>query len=42
MPGGELQTEVREDWSLKMRGPVEEVSHGEISKDLLEKINAIS
>ncbi len=42
MPGGELQIEVRENCSLKMRGPVEEVCHGEISKDLLEKINGIS
>ena len=42
MPGGELQTEVREDWSLRMRGPVEEVSHGSISKDLIERINKIA
>ncbi|MBI2486265.1 MAG: diaminopimelate epimerase [Deltaproteobacteria bacterium] len=42
MPGGELQIEVREDWSLRMRGPVEEVSHGEISSDLLERINKFS
>jgi diaminopimelate epimerase len=42
MPGGELQIEVREDWSLRMRGPAEEVSHGEISRDLLERINKFS
>jgi diaminopimelate epimerase len=42
MPGGELQIEVREDWSLRMRGPAEEVSHGEISSDLLERINKFS
>jgi diaminopimelate epimerase len=42
MPGGELQIEVREDWSLKMRGAVEEVCEGTISKDLLEKIHELS
>jgi len=42
MPGGELQVKIREDWSIKMRGPVEEVSSGTISRDLLEKINRIS
>lgn len=42
MPGGELQIEVREDWSLRMRGPVEEICEGSISKDLLERINRFS
>ncbi|HEY7534944.1 MAG TPA: diaminopimelate epimerase [Thermodesulfobacteriota bacterium] len=42
MPGGELQIEIREDWSIKMRGRVEEVFMGTISQDLLEKINRIS
>jgi diaminopimelate epimerase len=42
MPGGELQIEIREDWSIKMRGQVEEVFMGTISQDLLEKINRIS
>ncbi len=42
MPGGELQIEIREDWSLRMRGHVEEVSHGTISKDILERINKFS
>ncbi len=42
MPGGELQIEIREDWSIRMRGPVEEVCHGTVSKDLLEKIDKIS
>ncbi|MER3447846.1 MAG: diaminopimelate epimerase [Candidatus Dadabacteria bacterium] len=41
MPGGELQVEIREDWSIKMRGPVEEISSGTISKDLLERIEKI-
>ncbi len=42
MPGGELQIEVRDDWSLRMRGPVEEVSYGTISEDLIENINKLS
>jgi diaminopimelate epimerase len=42
MPGGELQIEIREDWSIKMRGPVEEVCEGTISKDLLERIGSIN
>ncbi|MGQ0793566.1 MAG: diaminopimelate epimerase [Deltaproteobacteria bacterium] len=42
MPGGELQIEVRNDWTLKMRGEVEGVAEGSISKDLLERINKIS
>lgn len=39
MPGGELQIEVREDWSIRMRGPVEEVFTARLSKDLLKKLN---
>jgi diaminopimelate epimerase len=42
MPGGKLQIEVRDDWSLRMRGPVEEVSCGTISEDLIENINKLS
>lgn len=42
MPGGELQIQIREDWSIKMRGPVEEVYVGMTSQDLLENINKIS
>lgn len=42
MPGGELQVEIREDWSINMRGPAEEISCGTISKDLLERIDKIS
>jgi len=38
MPGGQLDIEVREDWSIKMRGPVEEVSTGEISQDMIKKL----
>jgi diaminopimelate epimerase len=42
MPGGELQIEVGEDWSIRLRGPVEEICTGEISRDMLEKINKLS
>ncbi len=38
MPGGQLDIEVREDWSIKMKGPVEEVSTGEISHDMVQKL----
>lgn len=38
MPGGTLNINVREDWSINMKGPVEEVATGVISNDLLAKI----
>lgn len=41
MPGGELQIEVRDDWSIKMRGPVEEVFTGTFSKDLLKHFTSV-
>jgi diaminopimelate epimerase len=41
MPGGELDIEVREDWSIKMRGAVEEVARGTLSGDLLERIKSL-
>lgn len=42
MPGGELQIEVRDDWSIKMRGPVEEICNGDFSKDLISHIDKLS
>ncbi|HEX3036388.1 MAG TPA: diaminopimelate epimerase [Thermodesulfobacteriota bacterium] len=42
MPGGDLQIEVREDWTLKMRGPAEEICEGTISTDLVERINNLA
>jgi len=42
MPGGELQIEVKDDWSVKMRGPAEEICNGDFSKDLLSQIDKIS
>lgn len=42
MPGGELGIEIREDWSIRMRGAVEEVAAGSLSKDMLDKIGSLS
>lgn len=41
MPGGELDIEVREDWTIRMKGPVEEVCSGSLSQDLLDRLNAL-
>lgn len=41
MPGGELDIEIREDWSIKMRGAVEEVACGTLSGDLIERIKSL-
>ena len=40
MPGGELGIEIREDWSIKMRGAVEEVAYGTLSGDLIDRIKS--
>lgn len=41
MPGGELDIEIREDWTIKMRGAVEEVTSGALSRDLLDRIKSL-
>lgn len=38
MPGGRLDIEVREDWSIKMKGPVEEVGSGVLSPDMVSRL----
>ncbi len=38
MPGGTLDIHIRADWSIKMKGPVEEVASGVISNDLIGKV----
>lgn len=38
MPGGELEIEIREDWTIKMGGEVEEVYTGTLSDDFIERI----
>jgi len=42
MPGGELDITIRDDWSIKMRGAVEEVAEGHLSIDLLKRIDTLS
>jgi len=38
MPGGILDIEVNEDWSLRMRGPAEKVFEGSFSDELVDRI----
>lgn len=38
MPGGELSVEVREDWSIRLQGPVEEACIGELSPELVSAL----
>ncbi len=42
MPGGELDINIRDDWSIKMRGAVEEVAEGTLSIDLLKRIEMLT
>jgi diaminopimelate epimerase len=42
MPGGELDINIRDDWSIKMRGAVEEVALGNLSADILKRIDEIN
>ncbi|MGB2692728.1 MAG: diaminopimelate epimerase [Thermodesulfobacteriota bacterium] len=42
MPGGELDINIRDDWSIKMRGAVEEVAVGNLSADILKRIDEIN
>ncbi len=41
MPGGELDIEIRPDWSIRMRGAVEEVAYGTLSDDLIGRISSL-
>jgi diaminopimelate epimerase len=38
MPGGALHIDVRPDWSIRLRGPVEEVYAGTLSRDFLDAL----
>ncbi len=40
MPGGELTIQIRQDWSIKMRGAAEEIASGVLSPDFIQKINS--
>lgn len=42
MPGGELDINIRDDWTIKMRGAVEEVAVGNLSTDILKRIDEIN
>jgi len=40
MPGGTLEIDVRPDWSIRLKGPVEEVFTGIFSRDLMEALGS--
>ena len=40
MPGGTLEVDVRPDWSIRLKGPVEEVYTGTFSHDLMEALRS--
>nr|NIP39516.1 diaminopimelate epimerase [Candidatus Dadabacteria bacterium]NIS09838.1 diaminopimelate epimerase [Candidatus Dadabacteria bacterium]NIV41315.1 diaminopimelate epimerase [Candidatus Dadabacteria bacterium]NIY22883.1 diaminopimelate epimerase [Candidatus Dadabacteria bacterium] len=40
MPGGILSIEVNNDWTLRMKGPSEQVFEGDFSPELLERIKS--
>ncbi|HEV8230363.1 MAG TPA: diaminopimelate epimerase, partial [Candidatus Limnocylindria bacterium] len=42
MPGGQLGIAIADDGEIRMRGPVEEICTGDLSPDLLRRIDAIS
>ncbi|HEU0016143.1 MAG TPA: diaminopimelate epimerase [Longimicrobium sp.] len=41
MPGGSLHVEVREDWSLVLRGPVESVYRARLSEGMLRRLELL-
>jgi diaminopimelate epimerase len=41
MPGGTLHVEVRDDWSLVLRGPVEAVCRGELAPGMVARLKAL-
>ena len=38
MPGGTLEVDVRPDWSIRLKGPVEEVYAGTFARDLMDAL----
>jgi len=38
MPGGTLEIDVRPDWSIRLKGPVEEAFTGTFSADLMDAL----
>ncbi|MBW3628945.1 MAG: diaminopimelate epimerase [Gemmatimonadetes bacterium] len=41
MPGGTLQVEVREDWTIVQKGPAEATFHGELTPELLRRLESL-
>ncbi|HEX8245733.1 MAG TPA: diaminopimelate epimerase [Longimicrobium sp.] len=41
MPGGTLHVEVRDDWGLVLRGPVEDVYRGEMTAGMVRRLRAL-
>ena len=41
MPGGTLRVDVRDDWSLLLRGPVEGVYRGELAAGMVARLRAL-
>ena len=41
MPGGTLQVEVREDWTIVQQGPAEAVYRGELTAELLRRLEGL-
>lgn len=41
MPGGTLRVEVRDDWSLVLRGPVEGVCRGELTEGMVARLRSL-
>jgi diaminopimelate epimerase len=39
-PGGELVVEVRDDWSIRLQGPVAEACEGALSRELVDALRA--
>ncbi|HEV2129699.1 MAG TPA: diaminopimelate epimerase [Longimicrobiaceae bacterium] len=42
MPGGILEVEVRDDWSILLRGPVEGVYRGELTQGMLRRLEVLT
>lgn len=41
MPGGTLEVEVREDWTIVQKGPAEAVFRGELTAELLRRLESL-
>ena len=41
MPGGTLRVEVRDDWTIVQQGPAEAVFRGELTGELLRRLEEL-